>query len=125
MDYTLEKPEVYNLAEAISDEIWKIVDGWKIFVKDSIGKQIVRSADSISANIAEGYGRFYYKESKQFFFYARGSILETKSWLGKWNRRKIANEEKCIELLNRIDKIHLKLNSYIKFVSKSAKHNPK
>jgi four helix bundle protein len=109
----------------MSDEIWEIVHGWKIFVKDTTGKQIVRSADSISANIAEGYGRFYYKESKQFFFYARGSILETKSWLGKCKRRKLLKEEKCNELIDRIDTIHLKLNAYIKFISKSAKHNPK
>ena len=125
MDFTLEKLEVYNLAEAISDEIWEIVDGWKIFVKDTIGKQIVRSADSISANIAEGYGRFYYKESKQFFFYSRGSLLETRSWISKCKRRRLLNEKKANELIERIDSIHLKLNAYIKFVSKSAKHNPK
>jgi len=124
MDYTLEKLEVYNLAESISDEIWEIISGWKIFAKDTIGKQIVRSADSISANIAEGYGRYYYKESKQFFFYARGSILETKSWLGKCKRRNLMKEEKCDVLISRAEAIHLKLNSYIKFISKSAKHNP-
>ena len=72
MEYTLEKPEVYNLAESFSDEIWNIVIEWKIFLRDTIGKQIVRSADSISSNIAEGYGRYYYKESKQFYFYSRG-----------------------------------------------------
>lgn len=125
MDYTLEKLEVYNLSEAISVEIWEIVDSWKIFVKDTIGKQIVRSADSISANIAEGYGRFYYKESKQLFFYSRGSLLEIRSWISNYKRRKLLNEKKANELIERIDSIHLKLNAYIKFVSKSAKHNPK
>jgi four helix bundle protein len=125
MDYTLEKLEVYNLAEAFSDEIWNIVDEWKIFLKDTIGKQIVRSADSISANIAEGYGRYYYKESKQFYFYSRGSIQETKSWVGKCKRRKIVTEIKCEELLQKAELILIKLNAYIKFVSKSAKHNPK
>jgi four helix bundle protein len=125
MDYTLEKLEVYNLAEEFSDEIWDIVDGWKIFLKDTIGKQIVRSADSISANIAEGYGRYYYKESKQFYFYSRGSIQETKSWVGKCKRRKIAEQKKCEDLLKKADLILLKLNAYIKFVSKSSKHNPK
>ena len=125
MDYTLEKLEVYNLAEAFSDEIWNIVDGWKMFLKDTIGKQIVRSADSISANIAEGYGRYFYKESKQFYFYSRGSIQETKSWLGKCRRRNIVNEAKCEELLQKVELILIKLNAYIKFVSKSAKHNPK
>jgi len=52
MDYTLEKLEVYQLAEVLSDEIWEIVIKWDFFHKDTIGKQIVRSADSISANIA-------------------------------------------------------------------------
>jgi four helix bundle protein len=125
MDYTLEKPEVYELAEVFSDEIWEIVIVWDSFKKDTIGKQIARSADSISANIAEGYGRFYYKESKQFYFYSRGSIQETKSWLRKCKRRKIVNQEKCEELLQKAETILLKLNAFIKFISKSAKHNPK
>ena len=125
MDYTLEKLDVYKLAEDFSDEIWHIVSEWKIFLKDTIGKQIVRSADSISANIAEGYGRFFYKESKQFYFYARGSIQETKSWLGKCKRRKIVNEKKCNELLQMAETILVKLNAYIKFVSRSSKHNLK
>ena len=47
MDFTLEKLEVYELAELFSDEIWEIVMGWDNFKKDTIGKQIVRSADSI------------------------------------------------------------------------------
>ena len=98
---------------------------WDNFKKDTIGKQIVRSCDSVSANIAEGYGRFYYKESKQFYFYSRGSLQETKSWLGKCKRRKIIKLEKCEELLQKAETILLKLNAFIKFVSKSAKHNPK
>lgn len=125
MDFTLEKLEVYELAELFSDEIWDIVMTWDNFKKDTIGKQIVRSSDSVSANIAEGYGRFYYKESKQFYFYSRGSLQETKSWLGKCKRRKIVKEEKCEELLRKAEIILLKLNAFIKFVSKSAKHNPK
>ncbi|WP_276504496.1 four helix bundle protein [Terrimonas pollutisoli] len=125
MDYTLEKLEVYNMAEEFSDEIWNIVDEWKFFLKDTIGKQIVRAGDSISANIAEGYGRYYYKESKQFYFYSRGSIQETKEWLGKCRRRKVVKEDKCDELLQKAEMILIKLNAYIKFVSKSIKHNPK
>ncbi len=125
MDFTLEKLEVYELSELFADEIWDIVLSWDNFKKDTIGKQIVKSADSVSANIAEGYGRFYYKESKQFYFYSRGSLQETKSWLGKCKRRKIVKEEKCEELLQKAEKILLKLNAFIKFVSKSAKHNPK
>lgn len=125
MDYTLEKLEVYQLAETVSDEIWSIVISWDHFTKDTIGKQIVRSADSISANIAEGYGRYFYKESKQFYFYSRGSLQETKSWLTKCKRRKIIPEQKCDELLLTLESILIKLNAFIKFVAKSPKHNPK
>ncbi|HEX7902697.1 MAG TPA: four helix bundle protein [Chitinophagaceae bacterium] len=125
MDYTLEKLEVYELSELFSDEIWKIVINWDNFKKDTIGKQVVRSADSISANIAEGYGRFYYRESKQFYFYSRGSIQETKSWLSKCKRRKIIGDDIYEEVFQKAELILLKLNAFIKFISKATKHNPK
>lgn len=95
------------------------------FTKDTIGKQLVRAADSVSANIAEGYGRYYYKESKQFFFYSRGSLQETKSWLGKCRRRNIIEMNNADELLNEAEKILAKLNAYIKFIANSVKHNTK
>ncbi len=121
MEYTLEKLEVYNIAETFSDEIWNIVMVWKYFEKDTIGKQLVRSADSISANIAEGYGRYFYKESKQFYFYARGSIQETKSWLSKCMRRNVIEVEKCKVLIVLAEKILAMLNAFIKFVANSQK----
>ncbi|MBP6432363.1 MAG: four helix bundle protein [Ferruginibacter sp.] len=125
MEYTLEKLDVYILAETFSDEIWNLVKQWDIFERDTIGKQITRSADSISANISEGYGRYYYKESKQFYFYSRGSLLETKGWLGKCKRRNIIEATKAQELIDEADKILLKLNAFIKFIANSTKHNKK
>lgn len=119
MEYTLEKLDVYNNAELFSDEIWLLVGKWDQFKKDTIGKQLVRCADSISANIAEGYGRYFYKESKQFYFYSRGSIQETKSWLSKCKRRNIIESNKCEELLANAEKLLAMLNAYIKFVAKS------
>ncbi len=117
--YTLGNLEVYNEAEKLSDEIWEIVQHWKYFEKDTIGKQLVRAADSVSANIAEGYGRYFYKESKQFYFFARGSIQETKSWLGKCKRRSIIDSAKCETLINQADTILRKLNAFIKFIRAS------
>jgi len=119
MEYTLEKLEVYQIAELFSDQIWELVNGWDNFKKDTIGKQIVRSADSISATIAEGYGRYYYKESKQFYFYSRGSIQETKSWLSKCKRRHIIEDKISDELILKAVKILLMLNAFIKFVAKT------
>jgi four helix bundle protein len=61
--HNLEDLEVYQLAEQFGDEIWFEVMNWEYFAKDAIGKQTVRSADSIGANIAEGYGRFHIKKT--------------------------------------------------------------
>ena len=47
----------------------------------AMGTQIRRAASSITANIAEGYGRFHYKEGIQFYRIARGSIYELKDFL--------------------------------------------
>jgi four helix bundle protein len=125
MEYTLENLEVYQIAEEFSDEIWFIVQQWEHFKKDTVGKQIARSADSISANIAEGYGRFYYAESKQFYFYARGSVQETKSWLSKSKRRRLIETAFADRLIEKAELILLKLNAYIKFIANSHKHNKK
>ena len=124
MEYTLETLEVYNLAEEFSDKIWLIVNDWNYFLKRGLGAQLTDAADSVSANIAEGYGRHFFAESKNFYFYARGSLLETKSWLSKCKRRKIIPEKECDKLLADTELIMAKLINYIKFVQKSQK-NPK
>lgn len=114
----IEELDVYNLAEEISDEIWNIVLTWDFFAKDTIGKQICRAADSISANIAEGYGRFHFKENKNFCYYSRGSILEVKSFLRKSKHRNLITEDQYSTLLKKLEIVHIKLNSYIKFIGK-------
>lgn len=118
--YNLEDLEVYQLAESFGDEIWFIVAEWDYFAKDTVGKQLVRAADSISANIAEGYGRFHYKENKNFCYFSRGSIIETKGWLKKSKTRKLLSEEQFNLLFEKLQTIHLKLNAYIKFIGKSS-----
>jgi len=90
-----------------------------LFAKDTVGKQIVRSADSISSNITEGYGRFHYKENKNFCYFGRGSILETKGWLKKSKNRNLISETQFSELFEKLQMDHLKLNAYLKFIGKS------
>ncbi|WP_170311729.1 four helix bundle protein [Pedobacter nototheniae] len=119
MNYKLEDLEVYNLSESISDKIWVIVMKWDYFAKDTIGKQLCRAADSISANIAEGYGRYHFKENKNFCYYSRGSILEVKSFLRKSKNRNLITEDRYSELYIELETIHLKLNAYIKYIGKN------
>jgi four helix bundle protein len=114
----LEDLEVYNLAESFGDEIWFLVDEWDYFKKDTVGKQICKAADSIAANIAEGFGRYHFKENKNFCYFSRGSIIETKSWLKKSRTRELIPEDSFLTLMEKLELIHLKLNSYIKSIGK-------
>jgi len=123
MSNRLEDLEIYSLSEQFSDEIWFIVLKWDYFVKDTIGKQLVRSSDSIGANIAEGFGRYHYKENKNFCYFSRGSIIETKSWLKKAYTRNLLSTETFQDLFQKLELIHIKLNKYIKFIGKLSAGN--
>jgi four helix bundle protein len=124
MSNRIEDLEIYNLSEEFADEIWFLVIKWDFFAKDTVGKQLVRSSDSIGANIAEGFGRFHFKENKNFCFFSRGSIIETKGWLKKAKTRGLMDEETYQSLLRQLETIHLKLNIYIKFIGKGKNDLP-
>jgi four helix bundle protein len=110
----LEDLEIYQLALEIGEYVWKLVDKWESFPKRTVGGQFVEAADSISANIAEGYGRYFYKDRKQFCYYSRGSLMETKAWVTKaFNRKLFSNEEFHI-IIEKLKTLHFKLNTYIK-----------
>lgn len=112
----LEDLEVYRLAEQIADEVWDICSSWDSFSRDTLGKQIVRAADSIGANIAEGYGRYAYKENIHFCYYARGSLMETMYFLRRTMKRKLMTSEQEINLKKITEPMGIKLNAYIKSI---------
>ena len=101
------------LAENFANKLWEVVNSWDYFARDTIGKQAVRAADSISANIAESDGRYHYQDKKNFGYYARGSYEETKNWLRKAIARNIIPKEKQSELIQELELIGPKLNALI------------
>jgi four helix bundle protein len=105
--------QVYQLSEQLADDIWKIVERWNFFVKDTIGKQIVRSADSIGANIAEGVGRGSFQENRRFIKIARGSLNETQHWLRRAYTRNLLTTEQINAIKTIINELAPKLNSYL------------
>jgi four helix bundle protein len=109
----LEDLEIYQLANEIGDYVWNLVDKWEYFPKKTVGGQFVEAADSIAANIAEGYGRYFFKDRKQFCYYSRGSLMETKTWATKSFCRKLISEEEFNTLIEKSKVLHLKLNNYI------------
>lgn len=116
--YSIETLQVFIEAELLADRVWKIAYAKDFFVRDTIGKQLARAADSVSAFLAEGYAHYWFKESKRFYFYARASCLETKSWIRKLKSRGLYPDEECDELLQQCEKLFAKITNYISFVEK-------
>lgn len=76
--------------------------------------------DSVAANLSEGYGRFFYKENKQFCYYSRGSLFETKTWLLKAHNRKLINTAEFDQFIKDLHTIGIKLNNYIHSIGKKG-----
>ena len=111
-----ENLDVYKLAENLANEIWYIVKEWDYFSKDTIGKQLVRSADSICVNIAEGRGRYNDADNKRFVKIARGSLYETISWLRLAYRRQLITSEQVARFNPIVDELTPKLSAYLKSI---------
>ena len=111
--------EIYRLAMKVGEEVWTLTDSWDHWKKDTIGKQLVRAADSIAANISEGYGRYTYKDRRWFCYVSRGSMFETRTWLVKAKDRNIIKEETVESLFLDLKVLHLKLNAYIYALNKN------
>jgi len=111
-----ENLEVYKLAEKLSDQIWDIIALWDHFAKDTVGKQLVRAADSVGANIAEGSGRGSYQDNRRFVRIARGSLNETKHWLRRAFRRKLLADDQVTALKPLLDELAPRLNAYLRSI---------
>jgi four helix bundle protein len=118
MRTNFENLRVYALSENIADRIWDAALKWDQFAKITLGAQIVRSADSIGANIAEGVGRGSYADNRRFVRNARGSLNETKHWLRRAYRRKLLDKQTVLALKPLLDELSPKLNSYLKSIGR-------
>jgi four helix bundle protein len=111
-----ENLQVYKLSENLSDQLWKIVVRWDMLARDTVGKQLVRAADSIGANIAEGSGRGTDPEIRRFLRVARGSLYETQHWLRRAYRRRLLSEKQVNDLLPLVKELTPKLNAYLRSI---------
>jgi four helix bundle protein len=115
----LDEFRLYKQAMALSDEIWALVATWDWFEKNTMGKQLVRAADSIAANLSEGLGRYHFKETRLFGYYSRGSLFETKTWLSKAYSRNMISPEQFEKFNTDLDRIGKTLNTYINAIGKT------
>lgn len=74
---------------------------------------MIRSVDSVGANIAEGYGRYHYLDKIKFYYNARGSLFESKYWLDLMYERKIIDSVHYLDLMDLYQNIIKALNGLI------------
>ena len=109
----LKELEIYKLSREISVIAWKVYEQLPYGDKKIFGDQFMRATDSISANIAEGFGRFHYLDKNKFNYNARGSLLESIHWLEVMEERNRINEESYGKLTKKLALLKMQLNSYI------------
>ena len=114
-----ETLQVYQLSEDIADLVWTVVLKWNNFGKNTLGKQLVRAADSIGANIAEGTGRGSYADNRRFAKIARTSLFEVKHWLRRAYRRGLLAQEEVASLQKLIKELSPKMGAYINSIGRS------
>ena len=113
-----ENLKVYQLSETLADEIWDVVLGWDRFARDTVGNQIVRAADSIGANIAEGAGRGSFQDNRRFTRIARGSLKETQHFLRRAYKRKLLDDNQVNKIKPLVDSLAPMLNAYLRSIGR-------
>jgi four helix bundle protein len=77
---------------------------------------LIRAADSIEADIAEGTGRGSFQDNRRFVRIARGSLYETRHWLRRAHARHLITVEAVNSVKPMLDELGPKLNAYFRSI---------
>jgi len=113
--------DFYKIAFKLSNYVWNIVKQWDYFSKDTVGKQYVKAIDSVSANFAEGFGRYGKKDKINFYRYSFGSIKESMDWTEKAYKRNLLSDVEYQHIKTELNKLPLLLNQWIKYTNEKLK----
>ena len=118
----IENYSAYSKSYALLNYVWNVVINWGYFEKNTIGKQFTRAVDSISANIAEGFGRFSKKDKIRFYYYSLGSAHESIDWNKKCYDRSITNHEEYMHIKTSLEALPREINQLIKYTNQKLKY---
>jgi four helix bundle protein len=120
----LKELKVYQLARQLSTKAWIIYSKMNFEDKKIIGDQFIRSVDSVGANIAEGYHRFYYLDKVRFYYNSRASLAEAiEHWLELLLERQKISNETFNEFIAIYKDLQIRLNNFIS-QTKNEKEKP-
>jgi len=115
--------EAWKLGRKIRIEVYKIVKMLPLEEKYGLGSQMRRAAISITANIAEGFGRFHYQENIQFCRQSRGSLYEIQDHIITCYDEKYITKEQFDEIYALIEQAAKALNGYIRWLKHQKLEN--
>ena len=118
---TLNDINAYRFAFSLSNDVWDIVMKWDDFSRKTVGSQFVRAVDSISANIAEGFGRYVKNDKVYFYRIARASSYESLDWLEKSKRRKLIDQKEYDRIFADLRSFPKEINGLIKYTNEKLK----
>lgn len=118
---TLDTLEIYLLAKAYRKEIIVVANAFPKEETYLLKAQIKDSVRSITANIAEGHGRYHYQEEIQFCRISRGSLLETHDHLSSALDEDYISGEKFKEMATKKNHLLEKINGYIAYLRRRKK----
>jgi len=109
--------EAYKISFRLSNYIWNVVLKWDSFAKRTIGEQFITASDSISANIAEEFGRYFKRDKIKFYFYSSGSVKECFDWNEKSKTRKLLTETEYAYIFSELQQLPELINRLIKYTN--------
>ena len=111
--------EVWKKARVLKNEIFELTKTFPPEEKYKLTDQVIRSSRSINSNIAEGHGRFTYKDQLHFCIQARGFLSETYNHFIDALDCNYLTSEQLVYFKNKIDEAERLLNGYIAFLRKN------
>jgi four helix bundle protein len=109
--------DAYKIAFNLSNYVWNLVIKWERFDSETVGKQFVRAVDSISANIAEGFGRYSKKDKVKFYRISFGSMYESLDWNEKALKRKLLKKDEYDYVYSELQKLPKLIHQLINYTN--------
>jgi four helix bundle protein len=118
---TFEELECYRLARDLRKELVALAKALPADERFRLSDQLIRAARSITANIAEGFGRFHYQENLQFCRMARGSLSECLDHLNAALDERLVVEGRYKRAREEVQHVWKVLNGYIAYLDRASK----
>jgi len=120
---TFEDLTVWQLCRELRKKVSNLVKSFPKNEQYRLVDQMVRASRSVTANIAEGYGRYHYQENIQFCRQARGSLYESLDHFIVALDERYIKQSELEEFRTEIFESVKILNGYIKYLQKEKKNN--